>query len=710
MKQKFIMRKLLCLIVLVAVTATVSQAGEALVNSSEYEGFPDGVPGVIEVGFRFKTGSVAPTVAQLGFIDVSNDFDQTFNQDGLLSDVTVSLWLDSDESLVAQVVVPAGTGAQLRDNFRYALIDGGAITLDPNTDYVISFSGDILDHYLQAGTQVTLNTYFVGENDPTTWECRWGAMGEMPISTSSWMPTYTYGCCNMQSPDDGAHDNEPETGAVYVGDVNGAAIDVTLKWNTGLDPGDYSQPNPNITKHYLYVAENEDDLVPGDGDLTIEETISAGSPTEPNVEFLAGGLDFNTLYYWRVDESVSDSSPADFNDTVLGMVWSFTTKHTAPEILDEPDDLLLTDGENATFTVAARSISALHYQWYKSDDAIVDGGDSTVGTNSDTYTIASVTQASNEAWYYVVLTNASAFSDTSLPAHIWFEGEIGRWKLNNDLTDSSGGYAYNGMWDEAWDPCTAHQGANGFDPCAIEGSHSAKFYGDPNAYVTIAGSNDYFDNYVAGLTASCWVKFKDVVGWEGIMAKQSRVRNDVIGEPWQGWTFSHNGGLLSFNVRNARVDLAGPVQLDDDIWHMLTGIYDPAGDAGKLYIDGQLVAEVNDLTPENVKKCPGDRLVIGAQDPNEGIARIKDQIYPPYPSYPFTGLIDDVRIFTYPMTGVEVAQMYFEHLPNANAICIDGDYPSTDLNADCRIDLADFAELAKFWLDCNLYPASHCDQ
>lgn len=37
-------------------------------------------------------------------------------------------------------------------------------------------------------------------------------------------------------------------------------------------------------------------------------------------------------------------------------------------------------------------------------------------------------------------------------------------------------------------------------------------------------------------------------------------------------------------------------------------------------------------------------------------------------------------------------------------------YVKADLNMDCRVDLADFAEMAAAWLDCYLVPASACDE
>jgi len=62
------MKKLLCLVVLLAVTAAAAYAAdETLVPSSNYTDQNDASPWG-EVGYYFKTGSTARTVEMFGFI------------------------------------------------------------------------------------------------------------------------------------------------------------------------------------------------------------------------------------------------------------------------------------------------------------------------------------------------------------------------------------------------------------------------------------------------------------------------------------------------------------------------------------------------------------------------------------------------------------------------------------------------------------------
>ncbi len=100
--------------------------------------------------------------------------------------------------------------------------------------------------------------------------------------------------------------------------------EVVLSWN----PGPYATP---INGHKVYLSESFDDVNDGIGAITQ----SATSYTPPQ------RLDFNTTYYWRVDEvnNVNPDSPW------IGSVWSFTT-----ELFTYP-----VDGNNITATASSTS-------------------------------------------------------------------------------------------------------------------------------------------------------------------------------------------------------------------------------------------------------------------------------------------------------------------------------------------------------------------
>jgi len=102
-----------------------------------------------------------------------------------------------------------------------------------------------------------------------------------------------------------ASDPIPEDGATDV------ARDVTLSWT----PGEYAAP---INGHTVYLSENSDDVNNGVGGVM--QSANSHVPPQP--------LDFETTYYWRVDEVNAPPSSAVHE----GEVWNFTTEPVAYQI------------------------------------------------------------------------------------------------------------------------------------------------------------------------------------------------------------------------------------------------------------------------------------------------------------------------------------------------------------------------------------------
>ncbi len=89
--------------------------------------------------------------------------------------------------------------------------------------------------------------------------------------------------------------------------------DVVLSW----EPGVFA---PSVNGHKVYISENFDDVNDGIGGITQ----SASSYVFPN------RLDFDTTYYWRVDEV---NAPPD-STVHEGKIWSFTTELLAYPVED----------------------------------------------------------------------------------------------------------------------------------------------------------------------------------------------------------------------------------------------------------------------------------------------------------------------------------------------------------------------------------------
>ena len=100
----------------------------------------------------------------------------------------------------------------------------------------------------------------------------------------------------------------PARGPIPADTATNVPRDVVLSWT----PGEYAAP---INGHRVYFSENFDDV--NDGIGGIEQSVNSYVP--------AFRLDFDTTYYWRVDEV---NSPPDYT-VYEGSVWSFTTERMA---------------------------------------------------------------------------------------------------------------------------------------------------------------------------------------------------------------------------------------------------------------------------------------------------------------------------------------------------------------------------------------------
>jgi hypothetical protein len=138
---------------------------------------------------------------------------------------------------------------------------------------------------------------------------------------------------------DQAHGPQPPSGAA------GVPLDQVLSWKTGLadanDPA--SVPNPAIAKHNLWLSIAYDPMNPpaapnwqDPGVRTIEipaDTNPADGNVDPNASYSLTGLQRDALYYWIVDESlVGATGLEDWDNLIVGAMWSFKTITSAPEV------------------------------------------------------------------------------------------------------------------------------------------------------------------------------------------------------------------------------------------------------------------------------------------------------------------------------------------------------------------------------------------
>ncbi len=284
-----------------------------------------------------------------------------------------------------------------------------------------------------------------------------------------------------------------------------------------------------------------------------------------------------------------------------------------------------------------------------------------------------VTSATDALYPYVALQAGEAFriparSVVTLVTHYELIGKglVGRWRFDGDLLDDRGQFPGQAL--------SPH-----YDVGIVDQGQALVFNG-AGSVVEVADSADFFNFYPAGYSVSAWVRTEQP-GWGAIVAKQDR------SSPWRGWVLTTDGNSGVSALRQVHGDLYGVKGIKDNQWHLVTATYDPEAARARLYLDGLLDNEMN--TDTTIAPIHAEPLVFGAET-TDGFS-------------PYVGLIDDIRIYNYPLDNVEVARLYREvyDIP----LCIEE--PQLDWNHDCRVDIDDLMVLVGAWLNCNLFPSCY---
>lgn len=407
--------------------------------------------------------------------------------------------------------------------------------------------------------------------------------------------------------------------------------------------------------------------------------------TAPNVSSVAINTEnfpnFGTLplsepnYYWIVDSYDSSSTPPSMG---AGALWRFSVTN-APQISEHPADQVKLPGETAEFFVTIESSTAITYSWYKSIDNANDtsADDVAVGGNSDTLTLTNV-DGSNEGYYYCKAVNSSgqanaAYSNT---ARLVVQRQVAHWTLDSLV---SGQYEDSSGEGRNADPNNTN--VTFVDGVNVAATNQAVLM-NANSF---ASSGTWNPSYVSGeFTISFWMK------WDGSTGEYQNILSKM--DTWAADDMMFQLGVSSGNAVNIISSGGGGAYADSPAvgeWEFVAVTFSNGSATIYLAKDG----DINFATSTDAFTQASDvnaAIYLGGSADGTQL---------------FNGTLDDVQIFNYVKDPIAIADLYNEAV--AQDFCL-RQYGSSEFNLDvnnnCRIDMADFAEFAKSWLDCGLYP------
>jgi hypothetical protein len=475
----------------------------------------------------------------------------------------------------------------------------------------------------------------------------------------------------------GAHNPTPAHGATNV------ATDTTLSWYTGVDPANPANPNPNITKHYVYMREGDPNLVGYQVDtITASGTIATYTPP---TDFLK----VDKTYYWRVDESVNNSLPSDPN-TIKGSTWRFDAVKSVPTIITQPKDTTAAPTETAQFSLKATiSSGTMQYTWYKTPDAVTNtpiGDIEKTDTDGEPniLTLPNVAVVGDEGYYFCKIVKVDNETNPvySNVVKLGVNRKMAHWTLNQ--SDYSGGkYLDKNLED------TIHHDAepNGVPDFSVNGAD-----GTPNGAVTIDPVNGYASagtwnpsEMTNRFTISLWAKWAGQTTpttWQGLVSKETSYGSGNM--MWQLEVTNAAQASSTVVLKNGLEtgNLSTPV-LPVGAWEHIAVTFD--GTTATVYRNG--VSAASGAWTMGTKIDAPVNIGISARSLTENLM--------------FNGALDDVQIYNYALDKYAVADIY--NAVTGKNVCIETYASTHDFNNDCKITFEDFVMIAANWQSSGLY-------
>ena len=236
---------------------------------------------------------------------------------------------------------------------------------------------------------------------------------------------------------------------------NPSEVSVTLNYNTEPAPITLTTPAPDandvsVSPTFKWTGGDDadgDDVTFSVRYGTSQTSLGSTAIVSGKTATVSSPLAYNQTYYWQV---TATSASTDYPDVVQSSTGTFTTGGSLPTISVHPLSQTKEEGQSVAFSVtaSANGFGTLSYQWRRN-------GTTNVGTNSNSYSISSVTTAMSGDKYDCVVANAvgsttsneATLTVTAIPSFtVSFVTDGGIPKPNNQLI-VRGGYAIKPVTD-----------------------------------------------------------------------------------------------------------------------------------------------------------------------------------------------------------------------------------------------------------------------
>jgi hypothetical protein len=314
------------------------------------------------------------------------------------------------------------------------------------------------------------------------------------------------------------------------------------------------------------------------------------------------------------------------------------------------------------------------YTWYKTPDAVNNTiGDDAVAGNADTLSFT----ATADAYYYCKVTNGGG-STYSNVANLAIKRKVAHWTLNELV---SGQYA-----DSSGETPSHNADPNGTPVTFVDPGMVGKgILVDGKSFGKVGTWNP--SQYSGKITISLWARWTGPNGdWQGLISKRNTWAADTM--MWQVEAQPGDAGELQ--LKSTTSTISSPI-LPTNEWEYVAVTFD--GTTATIYRNGVNAGSGAFAFDTGT----GTNLTIGASQLDT--AGIVGSL--------FNGALDDVQIYNYALSNIEVADLYLA--VRDEFVCINEYASQYDFNKNCIVDLGDFVALAQQWLNCGRYPDSTCN-